>query len=392
MDTKILSMRRFISLVLVFLFVTRPFQILAQASIVKVAEGTALTIRPPYDIRSDKAKSGDVVEFLVVRPIQVNGVTIIEARAKVSVTITEAKHAAGFGQSGKLKISVNSVQAVDGTKIRLRGSPTSSGGGNTAVSVVGTIFLSVLFVFLQGREAVLKADQELTVFVDEAKDFAVMPATTRPQAAGNTTAVAVERPQVIAVQPAGVVLLPVASTAVSPLPSSSSAPPAAASSPQVVVAATITPHPVPTPSRPAAVAPPLTLPPMSPPTVPAPTSTVSASSPVQIAGAVEKHFVCKKISQVGQPLKVTDCFGANVTTISTWFEVPAELGARVYEIRWYYSDQLKRVSTFIIRKGQTHGWAMMHRTAKTSFARGQWRTEIWKDGQVLSRRDFAVTF
>lgn len=176
-------MRR-LSLFLALLIALHPMQALAQApppAALVLPEGTAVMVRPPYDLRSDKVQTGDVITFNVTENVVVNGITVIARGAPVKVTIAEARHAAGFGQSGKLRLAVNHVAAVDGTQINLRGNPDKRGGDNTVMSVAGMLLFSVFFVFLQGREAVLKSDKEMTVYTDQSVSFAVRGGATQPQ-------------------------------------------------------------------------------------------------------------------------------------------------------------------------------------------------------------------
>lgn len=186
-------MRPLLSAVLALVLACQPLLAWAQAppppGVVRLSQGTVVAIRPPYDVRSDKVKTGDVLEFRVVQPIRVNGVTLVDAGAPARVTISEARHAAGFGQQGRLKLAVDTVTAVDGTRIRLRGAPDHKGGDNTALSVAGIVVFSVFFVFLQGKEAVLKADKELLAYIDEDRDFTVGGAA--PQVSAPPTAPAV---------------------------------------------------------------------------------------------------------------------------------------------------------------------------------------------------------
>lgn len=191
-------MRTILSLCLAMILACQPVLAWAQGTttgvLVRLSQGTAVSVRPPYDIRSDRAKTGDVLYFLVTQPVRVNGITLIQPGARARVTVTEARHAAGLGQRGRLTFAVDTVEATDGTLVHLRGAPDHKGDDNTALSVAGVLIFSVFFVFLQGKEAVLKADKEVLAYVDEDRDFVVTGLVTTPP------------PQVVVVQPAPTVV------------------------------------------------------------------------------------------------------------------------------------------------------------------------------------------
>ncbi|MBM3462416.1 MAG: hypothetical protein FJX76_09965 [Armatimonadetes bacterium] len=103
-------MKRLLSLLLSVLIVLQPLLAAAQSRVIRLPEAAVVRIKPSYEIRSDKVKTGDTVEFVVVEPVKVDGVTLISEGAIASGVVTKAKHASGFGQNGVLEISIRSVK------------------------------------------------------------------------------------------------------------------------------------------------------------------------------------------------------------------------------------------------------------------------------------------
>jgi len=194
---------------------------------------------------------------------------------------------------------------VDGNSLPLRAnSDKTSAGDNTALSAVGIVFLSVLFVFLQGREAVLKADKEIKVYTNEDRLFTVE---------------------------GGV---PVAATpAVAPAP---------------------------------------------------------APSPAGVPTAVESQVVCERVADTGDPVGAKSTFPLTVPSLATWFQVAPASADRTFMVRWTCDDEVVTTSTVIVRANQPSGGVTITPAEGKTFQPGNWKVEIFRDGQSVSSRGFLV--
>lgn len=162
-----------VTAILIASLLAQPLPLRADPGQIVLPSGAAVTVHATEDITSGKAKTGDTVYFTVQNPVVVNGVTVIAAGAQARGRVDLSKHASGFGRNGKLQISIHSVAAVDGTQIPLRASQEQRGGNNAALSVGVIVFVSILGVFIQGREAVIKSSKAFDVFVDQPVTFRV---------------------------------------------------------------------------------------------------------------------------------------------------------------------------------------------------------------------------
>lgn len=139
---------------------------------VKVPDGTEIEVELKNNVSGQEVKVGDIVDFTVVRPVQVGGVTIIDKGASARARITTAKKAGRWGKAGKLEWAMQDVHAVDGNRLPARFVKRDIGdskGGTVAVAAVATTVLlgpvGLLWGLKKGKPAVIPAGNRYTVFV-----------------------------------------------------------------------------------------------------------------------------------------------------------------------------------------------------------------------------------
>jgi hypothetical protein len=140
--------------------------------VVSVPDGTEIEIQLTNNASGEQLKVGDVVDFVVVRPIQLNGVTIFEKDAGARARITTAKRAGHWGKAGKLEWAMQDVLATDGNRIPARFTQRQIGdskGGTVAVAAVATTVLlgplGLLWGLKKGKPAIIPAGNRYSVFV-----------------------------------------------------------------------------------------------------------------------------------------------------------------------------------------------------------------------------------
>ena len=138
----------------------------------KVPDGTQVEVELNETISSDNLKAGDLIDFKVVQPVLVGGVTVIEKGAGAKARITRAKKAGYWGRSGKLEWAMQDVAATDGSRIPLRFASGQKGSGATGKVATGVVVTAVLFFpaaplwgFKKGKNAVIPAGQRYEVAV-----------------------------------------------------------------------------------------------------------------------------------------------------------------------------------------------------------------------------------
>ena len=139
---------------------------------VKVPDGTEIEIQLTNTLSGKTAKVGDVVDFTVLRPVEVNGVTIFDRNASGRARVTTAKKSGRWGRAGKLEWVMQDVQSIDGTRVPARFTKRELGdskGGTVAVAAVATTVLlgplGLLWGLKKGQQAIIPAGNRYSVFV-----------------------------------------------------------------------------------------------------------------------------------------------------------------------------------------------------------------------------------
>lgn len=143
------------------------------ASEVLIPDGTEIEVELKNNLSGEEVKMGDVVDFVVVRDVQVNGVTVIQKGASAKANVTMAKKAGRWGKTGKLDWAMKDVQTAGSVRIPVRFTKSNEGGskgGTVAVAAVATTVLlgpvGLLWGLKKGKKAEIPAGNKYTVFTD----------------------------------------------------------------------------------------------------------------------------------------------------------------------------------------------------------------------------------
>lgn len=162
----------------------------APAEPVNVPDGTEVEVELVNTASGQELKVGDVVDFKIIHPVQLNGVTIFEKGAPARARITTAKKAGHWGRAGKLEWAMQDLQSADGNRIPARFTQRAVGdskGGTVAVGAVATTVLfppaALLWGLKKGKPAIIPAGNRYRVFVHG--DTTVRGKTPAPAAAAD---------------------------------------------------------------------------------------------------------------------------------------------------------------------------------------------------------------
>jgi hypothetical protein len=168
-----------------------------------VPDGTAVHVRLKKEMSSQAIHRGDTIEFEVAEPVLIDGTTVIEKGATATAKIVEGKSAGHFGRHGRLAWAMESVSAVDGTRIPLRfiKEPAQGGSGvkgrtKAGVAADTTILAGAMLYYWpiaavslpfaaasKGKPEVIPAGERYLVFVNG--DIS-LPAVTCPESKPET--------------------------------------------------------------------------------------------------------------------------------------------------------------------------------------------------------------
>lgn len=132
---------------------------------VLVQDGTLVTVHATEDISSGRVSTGDRINFVTSSAVTENGLTIIAQGAPAYGTVLLCRKAQMANKGGLLVASIDRVQAVDGSWIRLSSSNAGRGASNRQYTVAISLVVPVVGLAVEGRESVIPADKDLPVFV-----------------------------------------------------------------------------------------------------------------------------------------------------------------------------------------------------------------------------------
>ena len=148
-------------------------------------DGTALTLRLGRSLSSADAHAGDRVDFEVAEEISVNRVVVIPKDSRASGTVIEAHKKRRMGRAGKLDVTIDSVQLVDGEKATLRAVKESQGGSHAGIMAGGMVATSLIvwpaapvFLLMHGKDVTIPKDTEVTAYISG--DVKLDPAKFQP--------------------------------------------------------------------------------------------------------------------------------------------------------------------------------------------------------------------
>jgi hypothetical protein len=147
--------------------------------------GTPVEIATKSDISSEEVRAGDTILFVVSEPVKVNGVTVIEAGARVAGTVTKAHQGRPFGKAGRLAWQIEYAVAVNEERVPLTFNKSVVGdskGGTVATAAVTTAALlfpvapiALLWGFKRGKPAVIPAGAAFHAFVQADATLTITP-------------------------------------------------------------------------------------------------------------------------------------------------------------------------------------------------------------------------
>ncbi|MCH7415810.1 hypothetical protein MM213_20075 [Belliella sp. R4-6] len=118
--------------------------------------GTVISVENATEINSENLIAGQTLDFFVVDDVKVNNKTVIRRGAKAKAQVTRVNKAKGLGKEGSVEVEIKSVEAVDGSEVRLTSARVYEEGEDrqTAAILLG-VLVCILFLTKKGKNAVI---------------------------------------------------------------------------------------------------------------------------------------------------------------------------------------------------------------------------------------------
>jgi len=140
---------------------------------VVIPAGTPLTVAIDEDLSSASVNQGQRVAFHLPSDYSEFGHVLIAQGTPVRGTVAHVARRSAGGKPGTVTVQVTSVQAVDGTRIPLRGTKKAVGKNRQAqAATLGLLTLGV-GATKKGLSAVIPTGTEFTVFTDAQRTVVV---------------------------------------------------------------------------------------------------------------------------------------------------------------------------------------------------------------------------
>lgn len=136
-------------------------------------DGTPIPMKTTRTLSSANVRVGEKLDFEATENVVVQGVCVIPKGSIVSGRVVAVKPKRHIARGDQLSISIDSLTALDGERVWLRGEKDATGGRHVAamtgaMAASGVFFFPAtpFFLLLHGKRAVISEGTELTAYVD----------------------------------------------------------------------------------------------------------------------------------------------------------------------------------------------------------------------------------
>jgi hypothetical protein len=155
----------------------------AGAQTVTVPEGTIVRLRLSQAVSSTDAHAGDAITLEVLDDVKVGDAVAFQRGAQARGTVSTAHSKRRMGRAGAVEISIDYVNATDGTRVPVSGARKSKGNNSAGMIGIGVVLtaptpIAPLFLLMHGKDTDMPPGTPVQVFTtSEAQvDMAAAPA------------------------------------------------------------------------------------------------------------------------------------------------------------------------------------------------------------------------
>jgi hypothetical protein len=138
-----------------------------------IPDGTPVELQLTESVSSAHARVGDLLDFVVVKDVSIDGFTVIPAGTVANGSVTGVKGKRFLGIGGHVALKLDSVKLVNGEQVSLRGRMLVKGHSRTKLMVAGMVatglgFLPAVPVFLltRGHDSTVLRSTKITAYID----------------------------------------------------------------------------------------------------------------------------------------------------------------------------------------------------------------------------------
>lgn len=135
---------------------------------VTLPSNTELLLRLSEEVNSKRVKVGHVFRVSLAQDVMMGNYVILPKGTPGTGYVSYRTGKGAFGKSGKMEVTMKSLDLPSGRSIPLTGMTRQEGQGNTGATVGAAVAVGVFSAFVTGRSAIFADGREVRGFTREA--------------------------------------------------------------------------------------------------------------------------------------------------------------------------------------------------------------------------------
>jgi hypothetical protein len=129
---------------------------------------TELLLRMSEEVNSKRVKEGHVFRVALAQDVMVGNYVVLPKGTPGTGFVSYRTGKGAFGKSGKMEVTMKSLDLPNGRSIGLSGMTRQEGQGNTGATVGAVVAVGVFSAFVTGHSAIFQEGRELRGFTRDA--------------------------------------------------------------------------------------------------------------------------------------------------------------------------------------------------------------------------------
>jgi hypothetical protein len=184
-------MRPLLALLLI-IALTRPRFAQGATQAVSLPQGTGVEIELLQDVSSETLKAGQTIPFKLVRPIEVNGKTLLPEASPATGVVESVRTSGKWGKSGAFNLTLRPLKLADGTLVhidfyrpQIKSEKREKVGEGTTLAMASAYYFPLIPAVLiagarKGKPFNIRSGERYLVYVTSTEDASAPAATETP--------------------------------------------------------------------------------------------------------------------------------------------------------------------------------------------------------------------
>ena len=135
---------------------------------VTLPANTELLLRLSEEVNSKRVKDGHIFRVALAQDVMMGNYVVLPKGTPGTGFVSYRTGKGAFGKSGKMEVTMKSLDLPNGRSIALSGMTRQEGQGNTGATVGAVVAVGIFSAFVTGRSAIFQEGREVRGFTREA--------------------------------------------------------------------------------------------------------------------------------------------------------------------------------------------------------------------------------